>query len=88
MIEQNELIGLFYCGLVAPTSFLIFVKIVLFVDARESEKKKKKMLCWVLLFVTNNNELNKMDNSLIGIVSLWLRCTLIIVALCLIWLFT
>ena len=46
MIKQNGLIGLHYCGLVAPTSLLIFVRIyVLFVDARESEKKKK---CYLL----------------------------------------
>ena len=58
MIEQNSLIGLLYCGLVALASLLILVRIyVLFVDARESEKKKKKKnLCWVLLFGTNNND--------------------------------
>ena len=59
MIEQNGLIGLLYCGLVALASLLILVRIyVLFVDARESEKKKKKKknLCWVLLFGTNNND--------------------------------
>ena len=46
MIEQNGLIGLLYCGLVALASLLILVRIyVLFVDARESEKKKK---CYLL----------------------------------------
>ena len=45
MIKQNGLIGLHYCGLVAPTSLLIFVRIyVLFVDAREW--KKTNAICW------------------------------------------
>ena len=58
MIEQNGLNGLLYCGLVAPASLLILVRIyVLFVDARESEKKK---LCWVLLFV----QITMMNKSL------------------------
>lgn len=53
MIEQNGLIGLPYCGLVALASLLILVRIyVLFVDARERKKKKS----WVLLFGTNNND--------------------------------
>lgn len=57
MIEQNGLSGLLYCGLVALASLLILVRIyVLFVDARESEKKIKKILCWVLSFGTNNND--------------------------------
>ena len=59
MIEQNGLNGLLYCGLVALALLLILVNIyVLFVDARESEKKKK--LCWVLLFV----QITMMNKSL------------------------
>ena len=46
MIKQNGLIGLHYCGLVAPKSLLIFVRIyVLFVDASESEKNTNA-ICW------------------------------------------
>ena len=73
MIEQNGLIGLLYCGLVAPASLLILVRIyVLFVDARESEKKKKekkkkkkkKELCCVLLLqITMTNKRLKSYNK-------------------------
>ena len=44
MTEQNGLIGLLYCGLVAIASLC------------KAKWKKKKNLCWVLLFGTNNND--------------------------------
>ena len=68
MIEQNSLIGLLYCGLVALASLLILVRIyVLFVDARESEKKKKKKKIFVgfyyLVQITMTNKRFKYYNN-------------------------
>ena len=54
MIEQNGLNGLLYCGLGAPALLLILVRIyVLFVDARESEKKEALL---GFIICTNNKD--------------------------------